>query len=347
MARPRVGIKQVAEAAGVSPTTVSHALNGKGRLAEETRERIRRVADDLGYRPSAIARNLVDGRTGVLGLVMPSARELVFPAGDVAYFMQLTSAATSVAMEQGYALVVTSTNEDGSSPFTRVDVDGAIVVDPVSRDTLVAELRTAAVPVVTTGRVLGDEDAAPWVDNDHAASTRAVLEHLVQRGAHRPALITSQPDTSYASDVEEAYRAWCGERDIEPLVVRARPEISQDAAAEAAREVLDLMPTCDAVFATLDRLGLATMHEARSRGIAVPAELLVVGATDSEAARWAVPSLTVLNLQPDVIGRRAAEALIAMVRGTAPRRRHAIVPAKLVARESTRRRAPRRARSAR
>ena len=70
----RIGIKDVAEAAGVSVTTVSHALNGKGRLPVETRERVQRVARDLGYRPSSTARNLVGGRTGLIGLTVSQAQ---------------------------------------------------------------------------------------------------------------------------------------------------------------------------------------------------------------------------------------------------------------------------------
>lgn len=331
-----MGIKQVAEAARVSPTTVSHALNGKGRIPEETRNRIQKIADDLGYRPSAIARNLLGGRTGLLGLVVPSSSDVVFPASDVAYFVRLTSAATRVAMENGYALVVASQSPDGSSPFNRVEVDGAIVVDPVEFDPLVLSFREAGIPVVTNGRVLGADDA-PWVDNDHNMATRRVLEHLARRGAERPGLFTSQPATSFAFDVETAYRSWCAENDISPQIVHANANLSENAAAEAARRVLDRHPACDAIFATLDRLALATLHEARIRHVSVPQELLVVGATDSEAAHWAAPSLTVLNLQPDVVGSRAAEILIELVQGREPATQHITVPTKLITRGSTRR----------
>ncbi|HEU4975776.1 MAG TPA: LacI family DNA-binding transcriptional regulator [Baekduia sp.] len=338
MARGRVGIRQVAEAAGVSPTTVSHALNGKGRVTTETRERIQRIAAELGYRPNASARNLVGGRTGLLGLVVPPTDELLFLASDVAYFVQITNAATNVAMKQGYGLVVTTVPEDRSSPFGQVEVDGAIVVDPLERDPLVLELRAAGVPVVTTGRVLGDEEDGVWVDNDHRASTRLVLDHLARHGSRCPALLTNQPSTSFAFEVEETYAAWCAEHAVEPHLVHVRAGISEDAAAEAARRVLDLRPTCDAAYATLDRLALATLHEATRRNVAVPEEFLIAGATDSEAARWSLPSLTVLNLQPDALGRSATEALIALVEGREPDPRQRTVPCEVIARASTRRR---------
>ena len=335
MAQRRIGIKDVAEAAGVSLTTVSHALNGKGRLPDGTRERVQRLARELGYRPSATARNLVDGRTGLLGLVMPASGGLPFPAADVAYFMQLAAAATRVAMEHGYALVVTPGSGDGASPLARVEVDGAIVIDPVERDLVVGELRAAGLPVVTTGRVLGADGA--WVDNDHARATRGVLAHLSGQGARRVALVTSQPATSFAADVEDAYRRWCVESARAPLVVRAAGDVSETAAEDAATAVLNAHPDVDAVFATLDRLALATLREAQARRVRVPEELLIVGATDSDAARWAQPPMTVLDLHPDEIGSRAARMLVELVGGRPLATPNVTVDAELVPRASTRR----------
>jgi AcrR family transcriptional regulator len=151
MSARKVGIRQVAAAAGVSVTTVSHALNGKGRLPDATRERVRDVAERLGYRPSAAARNLVGGKTGLLGLTVsqPAGRPLV--VGDFAYFVDLMSAASAAAIQRGYALVLTP-GEHGRH-WPDIDLDGAIVVDPVAGDPLVQELRQRNVPVVTTGRV--------------------------------------------------------------------------------------------------------------------------------------------------------------------------------------------------
>ncbi len=320
----------------MSPTTVSHALNGKGRLPEETRTRIRQIAQDLGYRPSATARNLQEGRTGLLGLAVPSASVVAFQTTDVDYFVQLTSSATRTAMDCGYALVVATAAADGTSPFERVQIDGAIVIDPVEDDDVVRELRGANTPVVTTGRVPGWEQG-PWVDNDHRAEARLVLSHLRRQGASRPGLMITQPQTSFAHDVESSYERWCADHQLEPIIVRVRPDLSEDVAADAAKRLFDSYPDCDAVFATLDRLALATLREAQHRGLEVPNDFRIVGATDSEAARWALPSLTVLNLQPDMLGTTAAEMLVELVEGRALAEPHQIIPSKLIARASTRR----------
>jgi DNA-binding LacI/PurR family transcriptional regulator len=333
----RVGIKDVARVAGVSVTTVSHALNGKGRLPEETRERVRRVALELGYRPSTTARNLVVRRTGLIGLTVSQAEGVPFALSDFAYFSQLMSAAATAAIERGYALVLSPPAADRDG-WLGVDVDGAIIVDPVRDDPLVHSLHRARVPVVTTGRVTGAPSRDPWVDNDHAAGTRSVLDHLARRGARRIALVTSPPVTSYTIDSEAAYRAWCGERDCEALVAYAREDLTEGAGYVAASELLGLREPIDGVYATLDRLALGTLLAAEARGIRVPDDLLVVGNTDSDAARLATPALTALNLHPDEIGRRAVELLADIIEGIGPPlTRSVTVPTRIIARASTRR----------
>src|SRR4051794_9708737 len=91
----RPDIKDAARAAGVSVTTVSHALNGKGRISATTRKRVKRLADSLGYRPNNTARNLVGGRTGLFGLALSQTSTLPISLGDFAYFAQLMMGATT------------------------------------------------------------------------------------------------------------------------------------------------------------------------------------------------------------------------------------------------------------
>src|SRR5689334_8171764 len=102
----RVGIREVAAAAGVSITTVSDALNGKGRLPELTRQHVRDTADRLGYRPSAAARTLRTGRSGVIGLIITVCATDQFAHTDIAYFAQLIQSATTTALSHGYGLVI-------------------------------------------------------------------------------------------------------------------------------------------------------------------------------------------------------------------------------------------------
>ena len=330
----KVGIKDVAERAGVSITTVSHALNGKGRINPETRRRVQEVAERLGYRPNAVARNLAGGRTGLIGLAVAQTLERRFAVSDFAYYAQLMSAATVAAFDRGYALVLASGVE--GSAWSRLMLDGAIVVDPVQDDPLCSQLRRRHVPLVTTGRVPGGREGF-WVDNDHVAGTRAIIDHLAARGAQRIALLASPPITSYAIDARDSYEGWCSERGQRPRVAIARADLTEGSGFDATLRLLRDASPPDAVYATLDRLALGALLAAQAEGMAVPRELLVAGCTDSDAGRSARPSLTALALNPEEIGREAVAMVAALIEGAHPPQPHVFVPTKILARGSTRR----------
>lgn len=332
MQRP-VGIKEVAEAAGVSITTVSHALNGKGRVHEQTRQHVQEVAARLGYRPNAVARSLAGGRSGLIGLAVSQTLEGQFAVSDFAYYAQLMSAATAAAFDSGYALVLASGGEEGA--WSSVRLDGLIVVDPVRDDTLCASFVARGVPVVTTGRVPGREDGF-WVDNDHVAGTRAILDHLASRGARRIALLASPPVTSYAIDAREAYEKWCKEHRQDSVVAVARDDLTEGSGFEATVKLLRRAKPPDAIYATLDRLALGALLAAHANSLTVPKDLLVAGCTDSEAGKLARPSLTALALNPEEIGRESVAMVTELIEGRRPQSPHVLVPTKVLPRSSTR-----------
>ncbi len=326
-------------AAGVSVTTVSHALNAKGRLPDETREHVRRIAEQLGYRPSVAARNLGGGKTGLLGLLISQPRGSAVRFSDFAYFTQLMMAASTTAMKAGYALVLTAA-ESGLPAGAGFPLDGALVIDPVADDPMVQELIESQIPLVTTGRIPGADESRPWVDNDHAAGARTVLDHLAKRGARRIALMTNPAVMSYTIDVEHAYRTWCADHAIKPLVSRVGADLTESAGYAAARTLLAQTQPPDAIYATYDRVGLGALLAARAANIAVPDELLLAVTATGSSNEPTRPSLTGLTLHPDQIGACAAELLIELVEARQPPALHITVPTRLVPRTSTKRRAP-------
>jgi len=333
----RVGIRDVAAAAGVSPTTVSHALSGKGRLPDATRRRIAAIAGELGYRPNVAAQNLVTGKSGLLGIVVSSSEQNPFGIGDFDYFIQLLSAATGAAVEWGRALVVEGLRS-GPDAFGQVDVDGAIVVDPVSDDPLLDALDAAGVAVVTTGRRDGPPgDGRPdcWVDNDHYGATESILAHLTGRGARRIGLITTAPVTSYTRDAVAGYEDWCSGLGQEPIMSIVEGPINESSGSRAAEELLALPDPPDAIYATLDQLALGALLAARARSLDVPGDLMVAGCTDSHASAWADPPLTAVTLNPEEIGRAAVSSLIGLIEGTDEIPEPVLVPTGILERQST------------
>jgi DNA-binding LacI/PurR family transcriptional regulator len=328
-------IVDVAAAAGVSITTVSHALNGKGRLTDETRAKVREVADRLHYKPSAAARGLAGGRTGVLALTVSFVDDLALTLGDYDYFMQVMNAATAAAFERGFSLTLVPP-QARADILERLPLDGAVVMDPVPGDEMVDRLAERGVPVVTTGRLPGGPDDAFWVDNDFVAGTRAMIQHLAEAGAARIALLTSPALQSYTIDSLEAFEATCAELGVEGIVEVVTDSLSESGAYAATTRLLESGSAPDAIYATIDRLALGALLAAEARGITVPDELLVAGCTDSQAARSSRPTLTALSLNPEWIGTESVDLLATLVEGGTPDQPRRMVPFSVIPRASTR-----------
>jgi DNA-binding LacI/PurR family transcriptional regulator len=331
-----VRITDVASLAGVSITTVSHALNGKGRLPAETRERVRAAADALGYRPSSAARNLGGRRTGLISVSL--SQEEGHPVGisDFAYFLQLLSAATAAGLRSGYALVLSADPTNSSPPLDDLAVDGGIVIDPIVDDPHVARLELAGAAVVTTGRVPGRSEGY-WIDNNHPKGLTTLLNHLAAQGAERVALLSMPLTTSYAVETEETYRHWSAGAGREAIVYPLATGLTEAAGFAAAEELLACPSPPDAICTPLDRLAVGVLLAAQARGVSVPGKLLIATVTNSQATRRSTPPLTALELYPDRLGRLAVEMLIGLIERGQVARNWAVVPTRLLKRGSTNR----------
>ena len=224
----RAGIRDVAAAAGVSITTVSDALNGKGRLPDATRRHVREVADRLGYRPSAAARTLRTGKSGLIGLTVTTYGDEPFTFTEFAYFAEMARAATSAALARGYALVILPATSR-HDVWSNVALDGTVVIDPSDHDPVVSELVRQGLPVVSDGRPAGTLPVTAWVDNDHEAAVLGILDHLADAGARRIGLLTGTTTDTYTHLSTTAYLRWCervgpgsGVRGLSRRTIRAR-----------------------------------------------------------------------------------------------------------------------------
>jgi DNA-binding LacI/PurR family transcriptional regulator len=332
--RQRPTIQDVARAAGVSATTVSHALNGKGRVDARTRARVERAARRLGYRASRTATALRSGRTGTLGLMLPEGAGL--HSGEligVDFYLELAAAATRAAFARGHAITllppIGSVDDLGRFPL-----DGAIVNDPVARDPRIDAFDALGLPVVTIDRDLGRPERAWWVSSDNDANTRTALHHLAGAGAERVALLSVDSDWSWIVDSEAAYRAWCAERGAEPVVERAPVAALRTSPLAHARALLEREPRPDAVFTPPERFAVAVARAAAKRGLRLGRDVLLAAGVDSAQARDNDPPITVVDLRPDRQAAAAVDLLLGRLEGEEPEA-PVVVPGELRARAST------------
>jgi DNA-binding LacI/PurR family transcriptional regulator len=319
----RPTIRDVAAAAGVSPATVSLALNGRGTISAATAEHVREVATRMGYRASRAARALRTARTDTLALVL-STIDPSYDGGSepsFEYYMRLTRGAARAALAREHRLLIAPPVGSGAE-LSDLGVDGAIVCDPRPSDPQLDLLAEHGVPVVTIER---DPERAgfDWhANSDNAHSMRLLLGHLAGAGARRIALVAPAWPMAWAVESVQAYRDWSAERGLPALVgVEAGP-------------LLDLPEPPDAIVGMVERVAARVLAAARARGLEVPGDLLLASAMDSAECREGAIPITAIDLDPDALGEAAVRLLLARIRGEdAPR--PVLVPVALHARAST------------
>ena len=185
--RRRIGIREIAEEAGLSKTAVSYALNGTGRLDPATRARVVEIAKRLGYRANPNARNLRRRSFGVIAMSTSLPSEMSQALMSMDYFMRVWQGAMSAALERGYMLLFTPF---GAEPriLGNMPIDGGIVVDPVSGDRMVAHLEGSGLPVVLLGRDSERPDEDCWiVDSPHGELAGEIFAHFQAQGQNASA----------------------------------------------------------------------------------------------------------------------------------------------------------------
>jgi DNA-binding LacI/PurR family transcriptional regulator len=326
----RSTIFEVAEASGVSITTVSHVFSGKRRVNAETRRRVLENADRLSYSPSAAAQALATGKSFALALQVSFTGEALVLNSFFAAILPMLSFA---AVERGYSFVYVPPLEEGRTfvgPLVEERrIDGAVLVDPLLGDPFVEAVRGAGLPFVSIGRLLdGSSDA--WVDNDHASICLLVAEHLRNAGYERPALLTIDTEVSYGADYLAGFRsAFAANRPV-----LAAEQFSPRAAAAAAAGALRSTDPPDAFFCVHDTLALGVESAVEAAGLRVGADVGIVGVGDSLTASHAHVPLTSVNVCTERFGPATVELLDDLIEGRSTAT-PVLVPVRLAERAST------------
>jgi DNA-binding LacI/PurR family transcriptional regulator len=315
--------------------TVSHAINGTGRVDERTKKRVTDVARSLGYRANPSARSLRGARTGMIALTNRRPEGLAAGLTDLEYFFKVLSSATSTALAHGYCLIV-SPPVDDIVALDGLPMDGTILVDPLRADPLLPHLEGKGITAVTVGRDLDwRDDEGWWVDNDILSSVTNVLDHLEACGAERIALLTGPPIQSFVADTRSAYLGWTVARGREALIAEVDGARSGDPAFAAAQDLLRLPERPDAVYAEMETFALQALAAARSVGLRVPEDVRIAAGSDSQAARTALPPITALDLHPEDLGRAAVGMLIRRIEGGQIDPTHEVLATEVMVRDST------------
>jgi DNA-binding LacI/PurR family transcriptional regulator len=330
-------MRDVASRAGVSIQTVSNVINTRVHLMGlETRERVERAMEELGYHPNVAARTLRSSRTETLCFLLldEAHRFLADPMTDL-----IIAGIGDVARDRGYGLLIRAAKPNKPDPalikpLLERKADGAFLFmsgDPEVRRWYVQQLGDLGFPFL-----LLEPSDDPWmltVSADDRAGACELTEHLIGRGHSRIAFMTTSVPWPMLEQRLLGYRDALAEAGLKPMVLRGGSWTPNSGAEQAARALArKSAPT--ALMCANDLVALGAIRTVRELGRSVPDDIAVTGFDDFDFAQFVEPSLTTVRIPGYEIGRAAGELLIAAVEGEIPARRQLMFPVALQLRAS-------------
>jgi len=318
----RVILREVAERAGVSRTTVSFVLNNVPgmRISEETRQRVLEAARELNYHPDATARRMVRGKTDIVGFILRQTPDQVFADQ---FLPQVLNGFSQACAAQNYHVLFEAIPPDRpAAGYARLlnerHVDGIAISGPRSDDQELFALPTRQAPVVLLGQLPAND--LPFVDVNNITGAALATQHLIEHGHSRIGLITNAPPAYTASaDRIAGYR-----QALEAAGLTFNPDwvrygdFTVRGGEAAMRELLPVTPALTAVFVASDTVALGALQVIRQSGRCIPGDIAVVGFDDVPMAQFIDPPLTTIRLPAFGLGWGAAELLIRLIMADEP-----------------------------
>jgi LacI family transcriptional regulator len=327
-----ITIREVAQHAGVSITTASYALNGMGRLAAETRERVLKTAEYLGYTPSIAAR-LLRGAKGNLIAVLSEGL-----AGP--WYGEMLEGLQPAVNQGGFAVVAMTIQPDSlvlcrslvMSGFLR----GLVILNPEKNWASYLVPLLERVPTA----VFDPEDqyakAIKYVLDNRGGIAR-LMDHLWERGYRDYLWLDGDVDAAW--DARERYEAFSGFLDGKALPPERRRRavggFKTEVAERAVAELLEQGRIPRAVVAANDESAIGALNAVRKRGLRVPQDIAVAGFDGLDISAWMNPALTTLKFDRRALGRRIARSLMSAIEDAAFEASTNSIPLELLVREST------------
>ena len=342
-ARPgAVTIRDVARAANVSISTVSHVLSGKRPTSGATRRRVEDVIRQLGYRPNRVAQSLVWRRPFALGLIIPDITNPYFPA--------FALGAEDRVRERGYTLVLGNSEYDSDRETSYLDLvrsqqlAGAIYCLGDEMSPIVSELKRAVEEGLAVVLVHSPMPSVPTVCADNRQGGGLAAQHLLELGHRRIGIISALPLDEGMADRETGFLdvlRGAGMAVDRTAVPTMYGDHQIDGGHQATLELLEHAPELTAVFVLNDLMALGALEAVRGSGRRVPQDVSVVGFDDIPFAALANPPLTTVGQPIRQLGELAADLLLQVIQdglgGTVEEepRPNVQLPNRLIVRAST------------
>jgi len=338
-----VTIKHVAAEAGVSLQTVSRVINNENSVRPEMKARVQSAIDNLGYVPSIAAQRMSGSRSYIILALNDRDRTIADwrARQGTDWVDQMLLGGMLSCAEHGYRLMIelVDTRNDHverelAAAIAALQPDGVILTPPHSDNPLITGLLAQRqIPFARIGSRSAGDGIALTMDDEGAASQ--ATRHLLALGHRRIGFIAGPSDYQLSGWRVDGWRAAMKEAGISTEGLLATGDFSYGSGEQAARTLLEMPNWPSAIIVSNDQMALATIEVAHGMGLSIPADLSLVCFDNTPLVRFTRPPLTAIDQPVAEITARAVELLIAAQRGELPAALPVVVPASLVAREST------------
>ncbi len=330
-----VTMSDVAQAAGVSIKTVSNVVNDYPHIRPATREKVEAAIAELGYKMNISARNLRQGRTGIIGLALP---ELSLP-----YFAELADSVIRAAEARGVVVLIEQTGADRQHELDvltsdRRQLTDGLIFSPLELGPEDAASLNVGYPLVVLGeRIFGGDWDHVTMNNVDAA--RAATQHLIDQGRRRIAVVGAHHGETMGSAALRVlgYQAALAGNGI-PLdsgLIIEGGLWHRSTGAESTAKLLDSGVEVDAIFGLNDALALGALHTLHARGIDVPGDVAVIGFDDIEESAYVSPTMSSIAPGREQIAATAVDLLLERIAGSDAPYRRVVTDFEVVPRDST------------
>lgn len=333
MATGKITSAEVARRAGVSQSAVSRVFTPGASASKATADKVRKAAQELGYRPNVLARAMVSGKSRIIGLVVAYLENYFYP--------EALEKLSNALQAQGYHVLVFMANQTSGNIDDVVEeildyqVDGIIAASVAMSSDLAQRCRDAGVPIVFFNRTQDGHDFSA-VTSDNFSGGRKAAEFLLAGGHRRIGYIAGWEGASTQRDREAGFLSGLATGG-QSLVAREVGDFVMQQAKEAARRMFDTPDRPDAVFVANDHMAFAVMDVLRAElGLRVPDDVSVIGFDDVPPAAWAAYDLTTLRQRANLMVQSTVEILLEQLETPDAGVREETIEAPLVVRGSAR-----------
>jgi DNA-binding LacI/PurR family transcriptional regulator len=327
-------LADVAKHAGVSLSTASYALSGKRPISEQTRSRVLAATEELGFHPNNLGRALASGKTRTIALLYPAQNAVLSPMP-----MEFVTAAAAQSELRGYALILSTTNstrENILSLIRRGFVDGYLVMEVSLADPRIELLSSANVPFALIGRPR-ELSGLHLVDLDFEHAIAIAVDHLYQLGHRAIAVLcrTDGPLKDYGPTFRMRRSFEEQQRKLGINGVFRTCEANPAAGETAVDRILHEHPDITAIISSNTESIPGVFRAATERGIAVPADLSILGIVSPRIAEFLSPSVTTVDFPAEEMGRRGVDFLIDQLEGRVETPQQLVLRSSVTIRSST------------